>query len=204
MTSIYFIRHAEPDHVWEDDRSRPLTAEGIADSLRVRDFLKTHKINIYMSSPYKRSLDTIREAALANGIDIIMDERFREREKGLNGNTFNMIQMRWDDFDFHEEGGESLHMVQSRNIEALLEILDKYEGQKIAIGTHGTALSTILNYFDPSYHCHDFLRIIDFMPYIIRLDFDKTSCVGKEELLIIEKEFKGKSLGHKKLSNQVN
>jgi len=29
------------------------------------------------------------------------------------------------------------------------------------------------------------------MPYIIRLDFDGENLVGKEEVLIIKKEFKG-------------
>jgi 2,3-bisphosphoglycerate-dependent phosphoglycerate mutase len=80
-------------------------------------------------------------------------------------------------------------MVQKRNIEALLEILNNHKDENIIIGTHGTALSTILNYFEPSFCCDDFLRIIDYMPYIIRLDFDGTNYIGKEELLIVEKEF---------------
>ncbi len=32
MTKIYFVRHAQPEHAWEDDRTRPLTDEGKADS----------------------------------------------------------------------------------------------------------------------------------------------------------------------------
>lgn len=28
MTKVYFVRHAQPDFGWEDDRTRPLTAEG--------------------------------------------------------------------------------------------------------------------------------------------------------------------------------
>lgn len=45
--------------------------------------------------------------------------------------------------------------------------------------------------FDHSYNCDSFLRMIDFMPYVIRLDFDGRECVKKEEILIVEKEFKG-------------
>lgn len=84
-----------------------------------------------------------------------------------------------------------LKVVQKRNIEAILEILNKYKNKNVVIGTYGTVLSTILNYFYPDYNCNDFLRIIDFMPYIIRLDFDGENLVGKEEVLIIKKEFKG-------------
>lgn len=32
MTHIYFVRHAQPEHDWLDDRSRPLTEAGIKDS----------------------------------------------------------------------------------------------------------------------------------------------------------------------------
>ena len=26
VTKVYFVRHAQPEHMWEDDRTRPLTA----------------------------------------------------------------------------------------------------------------------------------------------------------------------------------
>lgn len=32
MTTIYFVRHCKPDHKNSDDRNRPLTEEGMADS----------------------------------------------------------------------------------------------------------------------------------------------------------------------------
>lgn len=81
-----------------------------------------------------------------------------------------MFQKRWADHDYHEEGGESIAMVQNRNIEALNEILSDNTDKDIVLGTHGTALSTILNFYDNSFGCEDFLRIIDWMPYIIELD----------------------------------
>ena len=84
----------------------------------------------------------------------------------------------------------------------------------IVIGTHGTALSTILNFYDNNFGCEDFLRIIDWMPYIIELDFESScnaTCVhekeaktesecplysfklaAKQEHCHIEKEFKGR------------
>lgn len=190
MTSVYFVRHAQPDHAWEEDRTRPLTTEGLEDRRKVAEVLTSFKIDCYLSSPYKRSFDTIYESAEVHNLSILTDERFRERENGIMGNSFEMLQKRWSDYHFHEEGGESLHMVQERNVEALLEALTDHNSKNIVIGTHGTALSTILNYFDPSYCCDDFLRIIDYMPYIIRLDFEGINCIGKEELLIVNKEFR--------------
>ena len=164
MTQVYFVRHAQPKHDWEDDRTRPLTAEGKQDAVIVLDFLKDKEIDVFYCSPYKRSRDTIADAAAFYEKEIHLDERLREREKGLNGNTHGMFQKRWADHDYHEEGGESLSMVQKRNIEAMREILEANPNRKIVVGTHGTALSTILHFYDASFGCEDFLRIIDWMP----------------------------------------
>jgi len=108
MTSVYFVRHAQPEHSWEDDRTPPLTDEGIKDCEKVTEALRNYKIDCYLSSPYKRSIDTIKSSSKVHGMDILTDERFREREKGLKGNEFGMFQKRWNDFDFHEDGGERL------------------------------------------------------------------------------------------------
>ena len=32
MTRVYFVRHAQPEHDWKEDRTRPLTEEGKKDS----------------------------------------------------------------------------------------------------------------------------------------------------------------------------
>jgi 2,3-bisphosphoglycerate-dependent phosphoglycerate mutase len=198
MTTIYFVRHAQPEHNWDNDRTRPLTDEGRVDARKVTEALRNVYIDRFVSSPYQRSVDTIKECALEHGIEIVTDERLREREKGAEGNNYGMFQKRWCNFDFHEDGGESLNMVQRRNIEAVFDILKNEKGSTVVVGTHGTALSTILNYYEPSYGCDDFLRIIDYMPYIIRLDFEGQSCLGREELLIVKKKFKGEHRADKK------
>lgn len=190
MTKVYFVRHAQPKHDWKDDRTRPLTEEGKKDSAIVLEFLKYKKIDAFYCSPYKRSLDTIADAAVFFDKEIITDERLREREKGLDGNNHGMFQKRWADHDYHEKGGESLAMVQKRNMEALNEILSENIDKEIVVGTHGTALSTILNFYDSDFSSEYFLRIIDWMPYIIELDFEDNKLVGKQEHCHVEKEFK--------------
>lgn len=198
MTRVYFVRHAEPEHAWEDDRTRPLTAEGRRDAAIVTEFLKDKKIDVFYCSPYKRSMDTIADAAALFAKEIIADERLREREKGPDGNNYGMFQKRWADFTYHEEGGESIDMVQKRNMEALREIMSTNPGKAVVVGTHGTALSAILNYYDKDFSCEDFLRIINWMPYVIELDFEGDVLVGKTEHCHAEKEFKGKQRADKK------
>lgn len=190
MTKIYFVRHAQPEHAWEDDRTRPLTGEGRRDSAIVFEFLKDKHIDAFYSSPYKRSMDTIADSADFFGKDIITDEDLREREKGENGNNHGMFHKRWADHNYHEEGGESIAMVQKRNMRALTEILRDNIDKEVVIGTHGTALSTILNFYDKSFGCDDFLRIVDRMPYVIELDFEGDKLVGKVEHCYVLKEFK--------------
>lgn len=189
MTRIFFVRHAQPNHNHCDDKTRSLTSEGEADTKIVLETLCDKEINLFFCSPYKRSLDTIRSTAEFYGMSITTDERLRERESGEDANVHEMFRKRWEDHDLHEPGGESLNMVQKRNIEALGEILTEHSGKNIVIGTHGTALSTIINYYDPQFGCEDFLRIIDWMPYIVEFDFEGMKLVEIHELAHVHKEF---------------
>lgn len=198
MTRVFFVRHAQPEYAWKEDRTRPLTEEGKEDSRIVLEFFRDKKIDVFYCSPYKRSIDTIADTAAFFGKEIIMDERLREREKGPDGNNQGMFQKRWADHEYHENGGESIAMVQRRNIEALSKILSDNPDKEIVVGTHGTALSTILNYYDNNFSCEDFLRIIDWMPYIIELDFEGDKLVSKWEHCYVEKEFKGNQRADKK------
>ena len=195
MTKIYLVRHAQPDFSWEEDRTRPLTPEGMADRRIVLEALKDKAVDGFYCSPYKRRLDTIAQAAAYLNKEIVTDERLKERESGVGGNTHEMFEKRWADHDYHEEGGESIRMVQERNMAAFREILQKEKDKSIVIGTHGTALSTILNFYDPTFGCKDFLRIIDWLPYVILLEFDGETLVAKTELCHIKKVFKGKAGG---------
>ena len=189
MTRVYFVRHAQSDYRSGSDRERGLTAEALEDRKIVLDFLRDKQVDVFWCSPYRRSLDTIRETAEFYGKPILTDERLRERETVPGGNTRELFRKRWADFDWHEPGGESLRSVQERNIAALVEILEQNRDRTIVIGTHGTALSTILNYYDPSYNCDAFLRIIDWMPYVVELDFDGTKLLSKTEHVHIEKVY---------------
>ena len=191
MTTIYFVRHCKPDHKNPDDRNRPLTDEGIADSERVKEILSDKKIDIFITSPYKRSFDSIKKAADSYGLGILTDERLRERKCGNEGNSgYKMFRKRWADFSFAEEEGEAIGAVQKRNIEALNEILEKYPDKTIVIGTHGTALSSIINYYEPSFNADSFLQIIDWMPYVLKMKFDGKRFLGREDVFYIKKEFK--------------
>ena len=181
-TKIIFVRHAKAQY-GEDDRTRPLTDEGLRNRAIVVETLKGRKIDRFLSSPYKRSTDTIQTAADFFGMQIETDERFRERKVGTWESGW--LEKRWADFTCTEEGGECLASVQSRNMEALKEVLADYAGKTVVIGTHGTALATILNYYDNSFGLDGFMRIVGWMPYIVELTFDGERLVDKKELAYV-------------------
>jgi len=182
ITKIIFVRHAQSLY-GEDDRIRPLTESGLRNREVVLETLKDIHIDAFLSSPYKRSIDTIRTAADYFGMPIRTDERFRERKVGTWENGW--LEKRWNDFSCAEEDGECLASVQERNMEALKEVLSDYIGKTVVIGTHGTALSTILNYYDNSFGLNDFMRIVNWMPYIVELTFEGAKLLHKRELAYV-------------------
>ncbi len=62
--------------------------------------------------------------------------------------------------------------MQTRNIAALRNVLNKYKDKNIVIGCHGTALSTIINFYDHSFGYNDFMEIKSVMPWIVKFIFE--------------------------------
>ncbi len=189
MTRLFFVRHAQPQRPWKGDQDRPLSAEGMQDAGRILEFFRNIPLDVVYSSPYKRSIDTIKSAAEYWHKEIHTDERLRRRGSGIDGAGREMIQKRWEDLDYHEPGGESVRMVQQRNVAAVLEILEQNPDKTVMIGTHGTGVGSVLNYWEPDFGCEDFFRIIDWMPYILELDFEGKTYLGKKEHFFIHKRF---------------
>ena len=192
-TTLYLIRHAQSDPAVRDDRTRPLTAEGLRDTRIITACLRHAGIGHILSSPYARTLQTVAHLSESLSLPVETDEDFRERDAGgWHGDRFlDFVRRQWQDFSFCAPGGESLAMVQQRNMAALRRAVEKYRGQTIALATHGTAMGTILNHCDPSWGHESFLRILDAMPYIIRLTLDDSDrCTAMREILLVHKQWR--------------
>ncbi|CEQ30818.1 phosphoglycerate mutase [[Clostridium] sordellii] len=185
MNKIYFVRHAKPDFSVHDDLTRPLTDKGIIDSKNICEFLKEKSINKIYSSPYKRVIDTLKELAQNLNIKIEVVDDFRERKiSNIWIEDFNKFsKSQWENFEYKLNDGESLNEVQSRNINALHKILNENSNQNIVIGTHGTALSTIINYYDKTFDYLSFTKIKDVMPFIVCMEFEKTNVLNIDYIL---------------------
>lgn len=193
MTTVYFIRHAQSDSSHREDRTRPLTQAGIRDSRLITACIGSRGISHILSSPYKRTLDTVAHLAETLELPVETDEDFRERDAGgWHGDSFlDFVRAQWEDFEYCTRDGESLAMVQQRNVAALERALCKYRGQTIAVATHGTALGTILNHYDPNWGYRSFLRILNTMPYVIRLEIGDDGTKARfSEILRVEKQWR--------------
>ena len=190
MTTVYFVRHAESDKKVSNGAIRPLTEKGMNDSMLVTKYLGNKNIDCVLSSPFKRAIDTIADFAEKNSLQILTIDDFRERKSDSDWNReidfYPFLQRQWADFNYTLSDGEHLNDVQRRNINALNSVLKEYVGKNIVIGTHGTALSTIINYYDKSYGFDDFMKMIDLMPWIVKMSFDCKKCLLIDKIDLFE------------------
>jgi len=120
---------------------------------------------------WKSALDDFRERR----IDNVWIEDF-------NG----FCKKQWEDFSYKLSDGESLSEVQERNIVVLHKVLKEYAGKTIVVGSHGTALSTIINYYDKSFGYAEFEKIRGLMPWVVEFKFDGMECVGIKQYNLFE------------------
>lgn len=188
-TTIYFVRHATSDYTNRDERSRGLTEKGLKDCKLVTHYLLDKQIDYLASSPYLRSILTIQDFADTVNLDIEIIEDFRERkvDSGWIDDFEAFARNQWLDFNFKLNDGETLKEVQDRNIHALRKLLVEQKDKTVAIGTHGTALSTMVNYYVPTFDFDQFWKIVDVMPWIIKMTFDGFSCLSIESINLFNK-----------------
>lgn len=179
-TNVFFVRHAQPDISIKDDMLRPLNEKGIEDTKLVSKALKDKNLDLIFSSPYKRAVDTVKDLSKATGLEIGIIEDFRERKvtDGWIEDFKAYSRSQWEDFEYKLTNGECLREVQERNINALMQIIVNNPGKNVVVGTHGTAMSTIINYFNKDFGYDQFWSIIDKMPYIVCLTFEGTEFKG--------------------------
>jgi 2,3-bisphosphoglycerate-dependent phosphoglycerate mutase len=177
LTHLYLVRHAHSVYT-PDELGRPLSERGFLDALRVTELLKKEPIDLVISSPYKRAIQTIEGTASHFQQEILLMEGLKERElsSGFVEDFGAAITKVWEDFDFALEGGESSRSAQVRGVATVNEILETYPGKHIVVGTHGNLMALMMNHFDQRYD-FEFWKKLE-MPDIYRLTFDRNILVG--------------------------
>lgn len=159
MTHIYFIRHSLKDrHSSLEDT--PLSEEGKDLASQLPSFFSDIKIDKIYSSPYARSVDTVRPIALAKNLPLTTLDDLKERVVGLKDPTVtNFTSKQWEDPTFKFPTGESLEDVEGR-IVSLIKSLLKNGDQHLIIGGHSTAFAVLFHHLtNGSFNYHDYLAM---------------------------------------------
>ena len=156
-TTLYLIRHGETEGS-EDRRYKgtidvPLSENGIGQIMKTAEFIERtlNSAGASMSAVYCSNL--VRASKSAGiiaahlGLVPVVDPDLRERDFGLwEGMSFDEIDEQYpedfrawakDPLRFCPMGGESTNEVKERVIGALKNILDRHEGETIAVVGHG-------------------------------------------------------------------
>ncbi|KGE16804.1 histidine phosphatase family protein [Paenibacillus wynnii] len=185
-TMIYMVRHGDSPKTEGNERTRGLTDKGRSDANRITELLRNEEIDTFVSSPYTRAVLTIEELAQSLGKEVLVVEDLKEmmfssEDKIISYKVlYPSLENMFSDPDFSLPGGESSRICQKRSIGILKEILKKYRGQKVVIGTHGIVMTLMMGYFDSQYDL-DFLLHTS-KPDIYRMEFNEEDLIGTERM----------------------
>ncbi|CAG9622493.1 histidine phosphatase family protein [Sutcliffiella rhizosphaerae] len=181
MTTVYFVRHAHSVYT-PDELGRPLSSEGMMDAERVTEILGEAPIEVVLSSPYRRAIQTVQGAADYFGLTVEVHENLKERtlSKVPIGDFATAIKKVWQEPDFSWKDGESNNEAQSRGIQIFEHILEKYDGKNIVIGSHGNIMVLIMNHYNSAFDL-SFWNNLD-MPDIYKLIFNNSKLISVEKL----------------------
>jgi 2,3-bisphosphoglycerate-dependent phosphoglycerate mutase len=150
VTSLLLVRHARslsPVAGGPDEFLRPLTSEGHVQAKELIPELLAHQPTRFVSSPYKRAIDTITPAAEALGRDVELVPDLREWVSGLapGPGWQDAYRRAWERPELAVGTGESQAELQVRALAALdVLIAQSAADDVVVLGSHGTWISRLL------------------------------------------------------------
>lgn len=180
------VRHGESPYSEGNERTRGLTDKGKADAKRVAELLKSEEIDIFTSSPYQRAILTVEELAQHAGKEVILFEDLKERVFSTEDyripdeELMPLLDRSFAEPSYALPTGESNAECQQRAVTVLQQLLRTYQGQKIAIGTHGAVMTLMMGHYDPQYDLNFLLHTSK--PDVYRMEFHGEALVGVERM----------------------
>ena len=179
-TVLYFVRHAESAYVPNQEVERGLTTQGYDQSEQVSTILEPYDIDVVVSSPYTRAVETVKPLADALGTNVIIENGFRERELHHVEDFEATVNRQWQDWTRSFGSGESHDSAQQRGLKAVERTRKRWPGLDIVVGTHGTILTLILNHYNDAYDYAFWKQMT--MPDIYRVVFRVTDSVSIDRI----------------------
>lgn len=158
MTTIYLIRHSVRMPVnrienYNTNQDKLIKAEKIILSVegeRRAELLcskeELQDIDVVYASNCVRTLQTAKYLIENQNLNVNIDDRLDERRAGVpnDDKVKNWFEMQYLDEDFNTVGGESQKNVRERVNEVIDDILTKYKEKRIAVFSHGYAITFYL------------------------------------------------------------
>lgn len=179
MTTIYMIRNAECSDL--QDASSEFSEAGKKEQEKIQTFFEGKQIDEVYVSSLKSAADTLRFLINEDQRSVHVAEEFNERKIGprvLNLESF--VRRQWSEPEYKLSGGESFFEVQDRVLDGLERIVTTNKDKVSIIGSHGMAIATVIQFFDETFTCEDYLKTSYIRPWIVKMEFEDKSLVGLE------------------------
>lgn len=152
-TTIYISRHSQPmklnfdkssDCLQLQNEKQILSIEGERRAKILSELDELKNVDVVISSNYVRAIETAKYISEKNNKCLYVIDDFGERRFGINSwdelpKDFGDKQMR--DENYKMLNGESRKEVTERMLNALDKVLEDYNGKKIVIISHATAMN---------------------------------------------------------------
>ena len=149
MTTLVLVRHATSTPPGADglnEYQRQLTSLGLAEADALVDVLLGYAPDRILSSPYLRSLQTVRPAASALSLNVEPRNELREWDSGIEPTPDWQRHYRrcWNRPTWATGAGESHKALTVRAVAALQRCAREAPESVTVIGSHGTWISRAL------------------------------------------------------------
>ena len=147
-TTVYFIRHSvrfkntELIESYKTDQSELLKNEKII----LSNEEELQNMDVVYTSNCVRTLQTAKYLLDKQKLKVNIDDRFDERRVGVpnEDKVSDWYTQQYLDENYKTVGGESQLEVRDRMYEALMEVVNANKGKRIAVFSHGYAITFLL------------------------------------------------------------
>ena len=147
---LYVVRHGET--IWNKENrvqgitDIELTEKGIKEAYNLKELVETLNIDIVISSPLKRAIQTAK-ILVDSKLPINTDDRIKERDWGMNeGANIDEVD-KWDCWDVilntKVQNIECIQDFMYRVSDFIEDIKIKYKNKKVLVVTHSAVIRVI-------------------------------------------------------------
>lgn len=153
---IFLVRHGETqanvNKLFNGRNEKDLNAKGVSQAEKLSSQIKNIPIDLIISSPLKRTVQTAR-ILNAKNLEIMVDDRLIERDfKKLTLKPTNLIKNKDNLYNLGSyeevEGIEAFQSIYDRVENFICDIKNKYAGKNILVVTHRDIIVAFQMYFE--------------------------------------------------------